>query len=59
MLYKTGDQAPQTGSYRFVRYTDGTTYPPPTAQERIIPLSRREVFPPIRSCNKGAYWQQI
>lgn len=58
-MYKTGDTAPQTGRYQFVSYTDGTTSPSPTAEERIIPLSRGEVFPPIRSCNKGAYWRLI
>lgn len=59
MLYKTGDTAPQAGRYQFVRYTDGTTAPAPTSEERVIPLSRGEVFPPIRSCNKGAWWQLI
>lgn len=58
-MYKTGDTAPQTGRYQFVRYTDGTTTPSPTPDERIIPLSRGETFPPIRSCNKGAYWRLV
>ncbi|MEN9935879.1 MAG: hypothetical protein RLZZ387_2458 [Chloroflexota bacterium] len=58
-LYKTGDTSPATGRYEFVRYTDGSTTPSPTSQERVIPLSRGEVFPPIRSCNKGAWWRQI
>lgn len=55
-MYKTGDKAPQTGRYRFVRYTDNTTSPAPTQEERVISLTRGETFPPIRSCNKGAYW---
>lgn len=58
-LYKTGDTASYTGRYQFVRYTDGTDKPAPTTDERVIPLSRGETFPPIRSCNKGAYWQLI
>lgn len=58
-MYKTGDTAPQTGRYQFVRYTDGSTYPAPTSEERVIPLSRGETFPPIRSCNKGAWWQAV
>ena len=53
-LYQTGDKAPYTGRYEFVRYTDGSTTPAPTIEEKIIPLSRDEVFPPVRSCNKGA-----
>ena len=54
-LYKTGDKAPYTGRYEFVRYTDGSTTPAPTNDERIIPLSSGEVFPPVKSCNKGAW----
>lgn len=54
-LYKTGDKAPYTGRYEFVRYTDGSTTPAPTIEEKIIPLSRGEVFPPVKSCNKGAW----
>ena len=58
-MYKTGDEAPHTGQYQFVRYTDGTTSPPPTTEERVIPLSKGENFPPIRSCNKGAWWSAL
>lgn len=56
-MYKTGEQAPQTSNYQFVSYTDGSITPSPTAEERIIYLTRGETFPPIRSCNKAAYWQ--
>lgn len=56
---KTGDTAPNTGRYQFVRYTDGSTTPTPTAEERVIPLQRGETFPPVRSCNKSAWWQFI
>jgi len=58
-MYKTGDKAPQNGRYEFIRYTDGTSTPLPTSQERLIDLTRGEVFPPIRSCNKGAYWRLV
>jgi hypothetical protein len=58
-LFKTGEEAPRTGRYEFVRYTDGTTTPSPTAEERIIYLSRGETFPPIRSTNKAAWWRAI
>ena len=30
-----------------------------TADERVIPLQKGETFPPIRSCNKGAWWRYI
>lgn len=56
-LYKTGQVCTLSGIYGFVRYTDGSTWPPPTPQEREIPLSAGEVFPPIRSTGKGAIWQ--
>jgi hypothetical protein len=56
-LYKTGDTAPHSGSYRFVKYTDGTTYPSPTPEERVINLTKGETFPPIRSAGKGAWWK--
>ncbi|AKQ63678.1 hypothetical protein A176_000590 [Myxococcus hansupus] len=55
--YKTGDICESTGRYTFDGYTDGTTSPPVTAEERIIPLSKGETFPPIKSSKKGAYWK--
>jgi hypothetical protein len=59
MLYKTGQEAPQTGRYEWAGYTDGTQWPLPTAEERVIDLERGERFPPINSCDKGAYWRLI
>jgi hypothetical protein len=58
-LYPTGATAPHTGNYQFVKYSDGTTSPSPTLNERIISLTRGERFPPINSTDKGAYWQAI
>ncbi|HMW34382.1 MAG TPA: YjzC family protein [bacterium] len=54
--FKTGENCKTTGRYRFDGYTDGSTYPFPSAEERSIRLTVGETFPPIRSCNKGAYW---
>jgi hypothetical protein len=59
MLYKTGDKAPRTGRYEFVRYTDGTTTPSPTANERVIPMQAGNTLPPINSCDKGAWWRYL
>lgn len=56
-LFKTGDKCSATGSYVFEKYTDGTTTPAPTQNERVIPLKQGETFPPIKSCNKGAWWK--
>jgi YjzC-like protein len=53
--YKTGEKAPVSGVYRFVRHTDGTTHATPAEQR--IPLSKGETFPPCRSGDgKGAIW---
>jgi len=57
--FKTGETCETTGKYQFDGYTDGTYTPAPTAEEKIIPLSRGETFPPIRSANKAAWWKYI
>ena len=54
--YKTGDKAPNKAWYNWDGYTDGSTTPSPTHEELKIPLETGETFPPVRSCNKGAYW---
>jgi hypothetical protein len=53
--FKTGEKAPVSGVYRFVKHTDGTGNH--TVAETRIPLSVGETFPPCRSCNKAAIWQ--
>ena len=58
MRFKTGQQCTSSGRYQFDGYTDGTTTPSPTAEEKIIPLKAGETFPPIRSCNKGCFWKK-
>ncbi len=55
--FQTREICPTSGVYTFDGYTDGTNSPSPTSEERFIPLSKGETFPPIRSCNKGAYWK--
>ena len=57
--YKTGEHCPTTGRYAFDGYLDGSWYPSPTADEKVIPLSVGETFPPVRSANKGAWWKFI
>lgn len=56
--YKTGEKAPYSASYNFIKYVDGSATPSPTMNEYYINLTKGEVFPPIRSCNKAAYWQR-
>lgn len=58
-LYKTGEQAPRSGKYRFVKYSNGRTTPTPTAEEKTIYLKKGSNFPPIRSANKAAWWRAI
>lgn len=54
--YKTGQTCVTSGDYRFDGYTDGTSSPAPTADEREIPLSVGETFPPIKSSEKACWW---
>lgn len=57
--YKTGEEAPETGSYEY----DGPSKPGvtciPTEEEKTIQLSKGEKFPPVKSCDKdgGAFWK--
>ena len=55
--FRTGEVCRESGRYRFDGYIDGTSSPPPTPEEREIPLSRGETFPPIRSSGKACYWK--
>ena len=55
--YRTGQKAPRTTTYTFDGYIEDPQHPSPTAEEMRIPLSMGEVFPPIRSTNRGAYWR--
>ena len=54
--HKTGQTCPTSGDYRFDGYTDGTSSPPPTLEERVITLSHGETFPPIKSAEKACWW---
>lgn len=55
MLYKTGEKAPSTGNYDFVKHLDGTTRC--TSEEKRIRLEKGETFPPHKSCEKACYWE--
>jgi len=54
---KTGQTCETTGIYAFDGYTDGSVSPQPTQEERVISLRTTQVFPPIRSSNRGAFWK--
>lgn len=55
--FKTGDTCTTTGSYVFDGYVNGSTTPSPTDEERVIPMKANNTFPPVRSCNKAAWWK--
>lgn len=55
--FKTGNVCDTTGSYVFDGYVDGTSHPPPTNDERVVPLRATETFPPIKSASKGCWWK--
>lgn len=55
--FRTGETAPDTGRYDFLRHIDSNPNCTPTPEERSIRLSRGETFPPHRSCNKGVVWR--
>ena len=55
--FKTGQPCDTTGSYVFDGYVDGTYAPAPTQEERVIPLSKGEPFPPVRSAQKACWWK--
>jgi len=55
--YKTGQISLANAYYAWDGYTDGTRYPSPTSEEQYIRLENGERFPPINSCDKGAWWK--
>ncbi len=57
--YKTGEEAPQSGRYEYDGPINDNVTCDPTTEEKVIPLSKGEKFPPVKSCDKdgGAYWK--
>lgn len=59
-MKKTGQKCERSGHYLFVRYVSA---PPgtkaPTANERDIPMSYDETFPPIKSTGQAAWWKWV
>lgn len=54
--FKTGEKAPVSGIYIYVRHTS-STFCVPTQNERSIPLAKGDPFPPHKSCQQGVIWQ--
>ena len=58
MEITTGQKAPTSGVYGYVRHMNGSVCRP-TQAEMEIPLSVGEVAPPHRSCNAGVVWRLV
>lgn len=56
---KTGEICQTSGWYKFSGHTDGSIGCHPTKDEQDIPMKAGNHFPPIKSCEKGAYWTYI
>lgn len=57
MRSKTGDKCTAAGTYDWDGYVDGSSTPAPTTDEKAIPMQVGGTFPPVRSCNKAAWWR--
>jgi len=55
--FKTGQKAPESGLYLYNGPSNGKIGCKPTSEEMIIPLSKDETFPPIKSCGSSANWK--
>lgn len=53
--FHTGEKTPSTGTYKFVKHMENTACQP-TKDERNIPLSAGETFPPCKHCKSAAVW---
>lgn len=57
--FKTGEESPISGTFQYDGPIKDGVSCNPTKEETIIPLSKGEKFPPVKSCDKdgGAYWK--
>jgi hypothetical protein len=56
-LFRTGQETPASGVYRFIESADAECEPTPEAME--IPLSKDERFPPHRRCKGAVIWELV
>ena len=55
---KTGETIAVAGTYVFERYVDPPHQTPaPTSNERQLPLDRGDRVPPVKSCNRAAWYK--
>jgi hypothetical protein len=55
--FMTGQICGTTGDYEFDGYTDASTSPLLTADERTIAVNAGKPFPPASASDKRAYWK--
>jgi hypothetical protein len=53
----TGMECTRPGIYVFDRYADHTTDPKPASDEMFLSMKRGQIFPPVRSAGKSAWWR--
>ncbi|ARI77940.1 YjzC family protein [Halobacillus mangrovi] len=56
--YKTGEKAPEKGTYKFDGLVEGGNESNITEDEKHIELSNGDTFPPLRSNKEAAYWKK-
>ncbi|NBJ70644.1 MULTISPECIES: YjzC family protein [Clostridia] len=56
--FKTGEKAPENGTYEFDGLVNGGNESEVTEDEKSIKLSSGDQFPPIRSNKEAAYWKK-
>ncbi|TLS36190.1 YjzC family protein [Pseudalkalibacillus caeni] len=54
--FKTGEEAPESGTYVFESYVNNSDAEKPDDDEGTVDLGKGERFPPTPSTNKAAYW---
>ncbi|WP_273851923.1 YjzC family protein [Guptibacillus spartinae] len=56
--FKTGEKAPESGTYEFVGLVNESNENANTENEKNIELSSGETFPPSQSNQDAAYWKK-
>ncbi|MCA0173053.1 YjzC family protein [Bacillus sp. RAR_GA_16] len=56
--YKTGEKAPENGTYEFVGLVNESNQNANAEEEKNIQLSSGDTFPPSQSNKDAAYWKK-
>lgn len=55
--FMTGQVCTTTGDYEFDGYTDASTMPLLSEEQKSISVNAGTAFPTVSGANKGAYWK--